>query len=75
MKALFLLSNPKSISRGGCSGSLQHERSECYKILNSSGVRKLRSNAKQQPNSIESKPLITYNLNEMPQALRLLALY
>ncbi|MEG5038500.1 MULTISPECIES: hypothetical protein [unclassified Microcoleus] len=50
MKALFLLSNAKSISRGDCSGSLQHERAECYKILNSSGVRKLRSSRKQQPN-------------------------
>ncbi|MEG4531563.1 hypothetical protein [Microcoleus sp. D2_18a_D3] len=75
MKALFLHSNAKIISRADCSGCLVHERAECYKILNSSGVRKLRSNAQQQPNSIESKPLITYNLNEMPQALRLLALY
>ncbi|MEG4576592.1 hypothetical protein QUA56_28530 [Microcoleus sp. N3A4] len=73
MKLWFFLSNAESISRAGCCGCLQHKRTECYKISNSSEVRKLRSNAKQQPNSIESKPLITYNLNEMLQALLPLA--
>jgi hypothetical protein len=59
--------------KAACSGGLEHKRAEWYKISNSSGVRKLRSNAKQQPNSIEPKPLITYNLNQMLQALLPLA--
>ncbi|WP_333027848.1 MULTISPECIES: hypothetical protein [unclassified Microcoleus] len=58
----------------GCCAGIQQKRAfsisaECYKISDSSGVRKLRSSRQQQPNSIESKPLITYNLNELPQAL------
>jgi hypothetical protein len=69
---VFLVEGQKH-KKAACSGCLGHKRAECYKISNSSGVRKLRSNAKQQPNSIESKPLITYNLNQMPQALLPLA--
>ncbi|PSB41127.1 hypothetical protein C7B67_27095 [filamentous cyanobacterium Phorm 6] len=37
---------------------------QLVKISNTSGVRKLRCPAKQQPNSIDSKPLITYNLKK-----------
>ncbi|MCY7383041.1 MAG: hypothetical protein LH628_10775 [Microcoleus sp. CAN_BIN18] len=40
------------------------EDTQLVKISNSSGVRKLRCPAKQQPNSIDSKPLITYNLKK-----------
>ena len=65
---VFLVEGQKH-KKAASSGCLGHKRAECYKISNSSRVRKLRSNAKQQPNSIGSKPLITYNLNQMPQAL------